>query len=315
MTWATGTADAPRLWTYQEAAAHEAKIVPIRGRVPECKPLARRDCTNLTIRKEKRNIIVQSWGITITYRPGGAIDIRVDYRASNADRTLLARLLGVSMFVRHGITWVSALDPANPEHMSEANLARYSPKLGYYPMKTKWVEPQGNRKYRRKYMLATLRPVALNGENRWRKYDYTMDNIVYPKSKTLDRKGAAAVRARYKPLLTLLSGYLKMTVDQEVPTGVARYAPQEAGLFFDAHKAKLRGDKHPDKQLELIKLLENNSIEGSSIWNSNGGWNYKICVNADKAKRHAVRLVHDAHPGEAYKITKVTTGEVVKNRY
>jgi hypothetical protein len=312
MTWATGTADAPRLWTYQEAAAHEAKIVPIRGRVPECKPLARRDCVGLTIRKEKRNIIVQSWGITITYRPGGAIDIRVDYRASNADRTLLARLLGVQMFVRHGITWISALDPANPEHMSEANLAHYSPKLGYYPMKTKGVEPPSVR-YRRKHMLATLRPVALNGENRWRKYDYTMDNIVYPKSKTLDRKGAAAVRARYKPLLALLSGYLKMTADQEVPP--PRYAPLEAHNYFKANKAKLRGDKHLDKQMELIKLVENNSIEHFHVLNTNGGWNYGRRVNADKAKRHAVRLVHDAHPGEAYKITKVTTGEVVKNRY
>jgi hypothetical protein len=313
MTWATGTADAPRLWTYQEAAAHEAKIVPIRGRVPECKPLARRDCTNLTIRKEKRNIIVQSWGITITYRPGGAIDIRVDYRASNADRTLLARLLGVAMFVRHGITWIGALDPANPEHMSEANLARYVPKMGYYPMKTKWVEPEGNRKYRRMYMLATLRPVALDSKNSWHKYAYTMDNIVYPKSKTLARKGAAAVRARYKPLLTLLSGYLKMTADQEVPQ--ARYAPLEASMFFKDNKAKLRGDKHPDKQLELIKLVENNSIEHFHTWNSNGGWNYGRRVNADKAKKHAVRLVHEAHPGEAYKITTVTTGEVVKNRY
>jgi hypothetical protein len=306
MTWATGTADAPRLWTYQEAAAHEAKIVPIRGRVPECKPLARRDCTGLTIRKEKRNIIVQSWGITITYRPGGAIDIRVDYRASNADRTLLARLLGVQMFVRHGITWVSALDPATPEQK----------RVGFYPMKTKWVEPQGNRKYRRKYMLATLRPVEQTPapRNYYNKYDYTMDNIVYPKSKTLDRKGAAAVRARYKPLLTLLSGYLKMTADQESPQGVARYN-NEARLFFEANKSKLRGDKHPDKQLELIKLVENNGIEHFHTWNSNGGWNYGRRVNADKAKRYAVRLVHDAHPGEAYKITKVTTGEVVKNRY
>ena len=312
MTWATGTADAPRLGTYQEAVAHEAKIVPIRGRVPECKPLARRDCTNLTIRKEKRNIVVQSWGITITYRPGGAIDIRVDYRASNADRTLLARLLGVAMFVRHGITWIGALDPANPEHMSEANLARYVPKTGYYPMKTKWLGPPKAR-YRRRCYTATLRPVALNIKNSWRKYEYAMDNIVYPKSKTLDRKGAAAVRAMYKPLLTLLSGYLKMTADQEVPQ--ARYAPLEAPNYFKDNKAKLRGDKHLDKQMELIKLVENNSIEHSHTWNSNGGWNYGRRVNADKAKRHAVRLVHDAHPGEAYKITKVTTGEVVKNRY
>jgi len=306
MTWATGTADAPRLYTYQEAAAHEAKVKPIRGRVPECKPLGRRDCPNLSIRKDKRNIIVRSWGITVTYRPGGAIDIRVEYRASNSDRTLLLRLLGVQMFIHGGITWIGALDPATPEQQ----------RVGFYPMKTKWMEPPSVR-YRRKQMTATLRPVEQTPEprNYYTKYDYTMDNIIYPKRKTIDRKGSAAVRARYKPLLTLMSGYLKMTADQEVPQGVARFNATEAPAFFKANKAKLQGDKHLDVQMALIQMMANRRIESFNYRNSNGGYNWGRKVNANKVMADARKMLHGAHPGEAYKITKVTTGEVVKNRY
>jgi hypothetical protein len=306
MTWATGTADAPRLYTYQEAVAHEAKVVPIRGRVPECKPLGRRDCPNLTIRKDKRNIVVQSWGMSVTYRPGGAIDIRVDYCAGRADRTLLSRLLGVQMFIHDGLTWVGALDPATPEQQ----------RVGFYPMKTNWAEPSTNR-YRRKYMTATLRPTAQTPtpRNYYNKYDYTMDNIVYPKRKVIDRKGAAAVRARYKPLLTLMSGYLKMTADQEVPVGVARYNGHEARTFFKANKAKLQGDKHLDTHMEFIQLLANNSIEHYHYRNSNGGYNYGRKVNVDKAFKQARQMMHDAHSAEAYVTTTVTDGSLFRNRH
>ena len=308
MTWATGTADAPRLCTYQEAAAHEAKVIPIRGRTPECKPLGRRDCTNLTIRKDKRNIVVQSWGITVTYRPGGAIDIRVDWRASNADRTLTRRLLGVQMFVHDGLTWVGALDPANPEQQ----------RVGFYPMKTKWVEPHpSGRKYRARYMTATLRPVAQTPtpRNYYKKYDYTMDNIVYPKKRTMNRKGAAAVRARYKPFLTLLSGYLKMTADQEVPRDVARYNLQEVPTFFKAHKVKIKGDKHLDVQMALIERMANRRIEYFNYRTPSGNWHYGRKVNAAGVLADARKMLHDAHPAEAYTTTTVTDGSMFRTRY
>ena len=311
MTWATGTADAPRLCTYQEAVAHEAKVIPIRGRTPECKPLGRRDCTNLTIRKDKRNIVVQSWGITVTYRPGGAIDIRVDWRASNADRTLMRRLLGVQMFVHDGLTWVGALDPANPEQQ----------RVGFYPMKTKWVEPHPNgRKYRTRYMTATLRPVPVTpsttGHYRYaRIHNYTMDNIVYPKKRTMNRKGAAAVRARYKPFLTLLSGYLKMTADQAVPVGVARHNHQEVPTFFKVNKAKIKGDKHLDTQMELIQMMANRRIEYFNYRIQGSGYSYGRKVNASAVLADARKLLHDAHPAEAYVTTTVTDGSTFRNRH
>jgi hypothetical protein len=307
MTWATGTADAPRLYTYQEAAAHEAKVKPIRGRTPECKPLGRRDCPNLSISREGKNIVVQSWGITVTYRPGGAIDIRVDYRASNSDRTLLRRLLGVQMAVHDGIAWIGALDPATPEQQ----------RVGFYPMKTKWMEPPTQR-YRRKQMTATLRPVEQTPTPRNyynNKYDYTMDNIVYPKRKTINRKGSAAVRARYKHLLTLMSGYLKMTADQEVPVGTARFNATEAPAFFKANKVKLRGDKHLDVQMALIERMANRRIESFNYRNSNGGYNWGRKVNANKVMADARKLLHDAHPAEAYVTTTVTNGSMFRNRY
>jgi hypothetical protein len=310
MTWATGTADAPRLYTYQEAVAHEAKVIPIRGRTPECKPLGRRDCPNLSIRKEKRNIVVKRWGMSITYRPGGAIDIRVEYSASNADRTLLRRLLGVQMYIHDGITWIGALDPATPEQQ----------RVGFYPMKTKWMKPEVNRKYRRKYMTATLRPTAQTPtpRNYYNKYDYTMDNIVYPKRKTINRKGSAAVRARYKPFLTLLSGYLKMTADQEVPQGVARNNGHEAATFFKANKAnkaKLQGDKHLDVQMELIQLMRLNRIEYFHYRLPGGGYSYRRKVNTAKVLADARKMLHDAHPAEAYVTITVTDGSIFRSRH
>lgn len=306
MTWATGTADAPRLYTYQEAAAHEAKVKPIRGRVPECKPLGRRDCTGLTIRKDKRNIVVASYGTTVTYRPGGAIDIKIDYRASNANRTLLRRLLGVQVLVCDGITWIEALDPANPDQK----------RTGFYPMKTKWVDPPVKR-WRRRVYTATLRPVERlpAPSNYWRNHEYTMDNIVYRKKRTMNRKGSAAVRARYKPFLTLLSGYLKMTADQEVQIGVARYNLQEVPDFFKAHKAKIKGDKHIDVHMELIQLMANRRIEYFNYLTTSGGYSHGRKVNAAGVLADARKMLHDAHPAEAYTTTTVTDGSIFKTRY
>jgi hypothetical protein len=249
---------------------------------------------------------VQSWGITVTYRPGGAIGIQVDYRASNADRTLLRRLLGVVMLVHDGITWIGALDPATPEQQ----------RVGFYPMKTKWMEPSTQR-YRRKQMTATLRPVEQTPEprNYYSKYLYTMDNIIYPKRKTINRKGSAAVRARYKPLLTLMSGYLKMTADQEVPVGTPRYNLQEVPAFFRANKAKLQGDKHLDVQMALIQMMANRRIEYFNYRNSNGGYNYGRKVNAEGVLADARNMLHEAHPAEAYTITTVTDGSIFRNRH
>ena len=305
MTWATGTNEAPRLHTYQEAVAHEAKIIPIRGRTPECKPLGRRDCTGLTIRRDGKNVVVKNWGVSVTYRPGGAIDIRVEYRPSMSDMTLLRRLLGVRMFTHDGRTWIGALDPANPEQK----------RTGFYPMKTKFIEPPTVR-YRRRVHTATLRPVACeNNYPRYSKYNYTMDNIVYPKKRAIDRKGAAAVRARYKPFLTLLSGYLKMTADQELPKDAGRTNGHEAVTFFKANKVKLRGDKHLDMQMELIQLMCLNRIEYFHYRNSNGGYNYGRKVNAAGVLADARKMLHDAHPAEAYVTTTVNDGSTFRARH
>lgn len=307
MTWATGTADAPRLHTYQEAVAHEAKVIPIRRKVPECKPLGRRDCTNLTIRKDKRSIVVSSWGVTVTYRPSGAIDVRIDYRACTSDMTLMWRLLGVQVFTHDGITWIEALDPANPDQQ----------RTGFYPMKLNYEGPTGQ-KYRRRYLTATLRPVAQTPEprNRWGRCVYTMDNIVYPKKRTIDRKGAAAVRARYKPFLTLLSGYLKMTADQEVPRDRSWPYAEPAGQYFKANKAKMQGDKHLDTQMELVQMLARNGTKGSHIRLAHGlGYKYVVRVDAAKVLATAKKMLHDAHPAEAYRTTVIKDGSIFKNRH
>jgi hypothetical protein len=178
------------------------------------------------------------------------------------------------------------------------------------------MEPSTQR-YRRKQMTATLRTVEQTPapRNYYNKYLYTMDNIIYPKRKTINRKGSAAVRARYKHFLTLLSGYLKMTADQEVPVGAARYDNIAVPNFFRTNKVKLQGDKHLDVQMELIQMMALRRIGYFNYRNSNGGYNYERKVNANKVMADARKMLHEAHPAEAYTITTVTDGSVFRNRY
>lgn len=131
----------------------------------------------------------------------------------------------------------------------------------------------------------------------------------------MNRKGAAAVRARYKPFLTLLSGYLKMTADQEVPANVPRYNMQEVPTFFKTNKAKIKGDKHLDTQMALIERMANRRIEYFNYRKPTGGYHYGRKVNASAVLADAREMLHDAHPAEAYTITTVTDGRMFRSRY
>ena len=221
--------------------------------------------------------------------------------------TLLRRLLGVRVFIHDGVTWIEALDPANPDQK----------RTGFYPMKLNYEGPAGQ-KYRRRYMTATLRPVEKlpAPATRYSRHLYTMENIVYPKRRTIDRKGAAAVRARYKPFLTLLSGYLKMTADQEVPRDRSWPRDEPACQYFKANKAKIKGDKHLDTQMELVQMLARNGTKGSHIRLAQGlGYKYVVRVDAAKVLATAKKMLHDAHPAEAYRTTVIKDGSIFRNRH
>ncbi len=63
----------PRLRTYEDAAAYEAKVKPIRGRTPEVKPLGRRSQAYYAIKREENNDICVYAGSEpiIRFRPNG----------------------------------------------------------------------------------------------------------------------------------------------------------------------------------------------------------------------------------------------------
>ncbi len=292
MTWATGTADAPRLSTYEAALKHEASVKPIRNRTPECKPLGRRDCTGLTIKKEKRNVVVSFWGTTITYRPSGLIEVFFGNTPCTSQQTLLAKLLGVSVFVAGGVVYIGAC--ATQEDLTLNRTPSY-------PM-TQRVDKTAARWKRYSY-ISVLRPVK--SERGWGPaYRYVLHGTVrYPAKKIIDRAGAAAVRARYKEFFTLLSGYIKLR------SGIPITNQQ---LVFDIPNATTPKIKH--------KLITDpmSVVEGIAQANPNCDFNWRertYQTNPDKASKYALKLVYALHKNQVYKTVQITDGTVVLNKH
>lgn len=65
----------PRLRTYEDAAAYEAKVKPIRGRTPEVKPLGRRSQAYYAIKREDNGdiCIIAGDAPIVRYRPNGDV--------------------------------------------------------------------------------------------------------------------------------------------------------------------------------------------------------------------------------------------------
>jgi hypothetical protein len=86
----------PALKTYEEAAKHEAQVVPIRGRSPECKPIGDRKDTHFTIRREADESIVAKCynSDLIRWYPDGRIFITNGGYASQTTHDFISRLMG-----------------------------------------------------------------------------------------------------------------------------------------------------------------------------------------------------------------------------
>lgn len=100
----------PRLRNWGSAVAHEARVVPIRGRHPECKPISKRRNTHVSIRKESDNSIACRLYRTdvVTYREDGRIEVRLDGWVSNSTVRFIAELLGTSVYIAHRRAWIDA---------------------------------------------------------------------------------------------------------------------------------------------------------------------------------------------------------------
>jgi hypothetical protein len=111
----------PALKTYEEAAKHEAQVVPIRGRSPECKPIGDRKDTHFTIRREVDGSIIAKCyrSDLIRWYPDGRIFITNGGYTSTTTHDFIGRLLGPTRWnsicsTSDGETWIRTRDGVFP---------------------------------------------------------------------------------------------------------------------------------------------------------------------------------------------------------
>ena len=77
---------------------------------------------------------------------------------------------------------------------------------------------------------------------------------------------------------------------------------------------EIKGDKHIDVHMELIQMMANRRIEYFYNRTTNG-YSHGRRVNAAGVLADARKMLHDAHPAEAYTTTTVTDGSMFRTRY
>jgi hypothetical protein len=329
MTWASGAQDAPRLADYEAAKAHEARVVPIRGRKDECKPLGRRACTGLTIHKEGRTIVVRYHTMSVTYRPGGRIDVHVPWcmYTNTTPAVLLRSLLGVHTQYKQGRTYMYVVDGS--EKGSSAATPMPERFMGWYPM-AKQVrtvsysfpssspgKPPTTRTYKQISFAVALRHAPTpttqphrTGSPRYYGYHnarYATDyNIPYPKQVRVNRKGANAVRKRYAGFLKLVSGVSKLTEANKETYGSKRGTTAKP---LSEMRRAVRGSA--GKQLELARYLCERSVDSSGNYDyRTRAYNIKYFLNQRALKNSVDEIILHAHMAEAFFTKTVTDGRV-----
>jgi hypothetical protein len=106
----------PSLRTYEGASKHEAQVVPIRGRTPECKPIGDRKDTHFTIRREVDGSIIAKCydSDLIRWYPDGRMFITNGGYTSQTTHDFISRLMGLrwGCCAYDGKTWINTKDGA-----------------------------------------------------------------------------------------------------------------------------------------------------------------------------------------------------------
>ena len=176
MSWNHATRDVPFLRDYAAAAEHEAKVLPIRGRSPEIKPLGSRKKLYLSIKKAdngKGGVNIEIlWGNApiITFQPDGYIVVSGNTYSSTqgVQGKVLGggRPRGVNICTHDGNPWIAGvLAPCDPD----------GDKRGAFPLR------QGGENLFRREADGHLRYV----------------NPLYPTQHVVKRKEMNAVRKKY----------------------------------------------------------------------------------------------------------------------
>lgn len=103
------TWDIPRLTTYADAAAHEAKVIPIRGDANNTKPLGDRRRKYFNIRKDEatQDITVRMHRTDLVrYKPNGDVIINNGGWVSSSTHDMLGALLGLSVWTFDNRAWL-----------------------------------------------------------------------------------------------------------------------------------------------------------------------------------------------------------------
>ena len=105
MSFGAKADDVPVLYDYAEAARREAEVKPIRGRIPECKPLGDRKKTHASIRREGDDIIVRLYRTDIVrYQPDGTVIVNQGGHESMSTRAYLNAILPMWFGSHQGTT-------------------------------------------------------------------------------------------------------------------------------------------------------------------------------------------------------------------
>lgn len=314
MTWATGTSETPRLRTYAEAKKWEAQVVPIRRRVPECKPLGRRDCVGLTIRKEGRKIIVRLFGADrVIYHPNDKIDLLVPCGGMGVtDTNLFWSLLGVQGRHFNNCSWLRVSDGETS---------------GWFPMKRKEREQRyaytdhNGQPAVRIYKTASYSASLVFGTHPYP--TYKMLNVKHPTRTAINRDGTREIRKRYREFGKLLSGVTKLErMACEEGSGV--YAGNN-GVYQTQQKARGISDeeifayiksKDMGQQMQAAQLLAQRHVVVDYRYNYRTQQSTTTrTLDQNKVIASFYKVIYAAHKKEAYKTEVVTDGKLVKNRH
>ena len=185
MSWNHATRDVPFLRDYAAAAAHEAKVLPIRGRATEIKPLGSRKKDYSRIRKAddgKGGVNIEIlWSDTpiITFRPDGYIEVAgVTYSSSQGVQSAVIGSLH-TVCTHDGNPWIAGvLAPCDP----------HGDRRGAFPLRQ-----EGENLFRRE-ADGYLRYV----------------NPLYPTQHVVKRKEMNAVRKKYPDFRKFAHGMIKL---------------------------------------------------------------------------------------------------------
>jgi hypothetical protein len=305
MSYNYATRDVPFLRDYAAAFEHEAKVLPIRGRATEIKPLGSRKKDYSKIHRAANGDIQILWSDTpvITFRPDGYIEVTgVTYSSSQGvqDRVLSyghGEPRGVNICTHDGNPWIAGvLAPCDP----------HGDRRGAFPLRK-----EGENLFRRE-ADGYLRYV----------------NPLYPTQHVVKRKEMNAVRKKYPDFRKFAHGMIKLQGNGEPMT-------QEfmASMWGSGENQLWQNDlpfiRHPTNKPNLRIHYPNNRTEPETLAMIESGDTAKwadavtyLCWTHQrwntlwdlKTFEAALRLVLTVtHADTVFEEKTITTGAWVKN--